>query len=535
MKTKLFLTIAACSLLLGSCYKDKGNYTYQPAVSADFTTYFNSLSTNAKAAYLGQPFKLYPKIAFSGYTNPKDTLEFDYWWEWIGGLGGYSNYVELVSEERELNFIPDKLGYVWYRVCARHRPSGLVSFSSIQFNISSPYGKGWVVLSEQDNRSSLSFILPGYQNTQAKTGRFYTEFKDIYHVIYGGQSPLGTGPQTLRLLLNNVSSSLMVVQGSGVISLDGMTFEKEVPLEEEFVGQVYPAGFVFKDFFFGGRIDAALSANGDLYTRDYNLGQGEFADAFHYTFFSPSPMKYEGVKMHVDQLLPTNYGNCAYYGFVDNDVQGGHGKVWWIFNQGNQNIMTGALQKTRIAAQVTPPADYIDLNDFNGWQLVMGGGYASSAKFFTVFKKGSDLRIQGFKVTGEDDPRNFAINDIMVTHATGLLDFAPDSRYYLCRNSEYLFYCNANKVYLYKIATATNVLLYTLPAGDKITALNCNPQESELGLACENGKIVILDVLTNLDNVQPIGQPLTGYGRIVDMIYKYPSSTAYTGSLSYPD
>lgn len=536
MKTKLlFMIAAACIFLLGSCYEDKGNYDYQPAVSADFSTYLNSLSTNAKAGYLGQPFKISPKINFSGYSDPQDTLDFDFWWEWTGDMTGNADHVEVVCEERELNFIPDKIGYVWYRACARHRPSGLISSGAVQLNITSPYGKGWTILSEKDSRSSLSFILPGYEVPATRTGRLYTQFHDIYHNLYGANSPLGAGPKSLHLLLNNESSSLMVAQQSRVISLNGMTFEVEVPLDDEFVGQAYPAGFAFKDFFYGGRLDAVLSANGDLYTRDYNLGQGEFASTFHYSFFNPSPLQFEGESMHVDILLPTHYPSCAYYGFVNNDVLGGHGNVWWIYNQGNQNIMLGAMQKTQIADQIIPPGNYVDLNDFGGWQMIMGGGYASSDKFFMAFKKGSDLRTQVFKVQGSGDPRSFAISDITVTDATGVLDVAADSKYYLCRYSEYLFYSNNNKVYLYKIATATNVLLYSLPASDKITALTCNPQESELGVACETGKVVMLDIQTNLDDVKPIGEPMTGFGRIVDMIYKFPTNAAYSSGLYNPD
>lgn len=513
MKAKILLSVCACALMLSACYKDLGNYDYKPTNTIDFSGAKPAIAT----ATFGIRYTHTPQLAFA---TPEKEGEFDFWWECIGTGSPFYNYIDTVSLGKTLDFVPNRVGGLQYRLCAKEKSTGITTSSTpFTITISSLMSKGWVVLSELSSRSSLSLIAPAYQMEGTVKKRVYTEFKDVYHTLWGSKTPLGTGPIAVRQALNN-SSSMMVIQNSGTFSLNGDSWEKTVDLNREFAMQSYPEGFVPKDFFYGTRIDALLDQRGYVYTRNYRQ-QGEYMSLFHTTFFSSMPEEVDGKKIVIDKFLPTIVVTAGFYGMVDNT----NGRILWMRGLPANE---GVIFKSRMTAT----AGQVDVNNFNGYTLLFGSGYAAASNasnFAMVFRKGDEVKIQRIKATWEAANYIAAISDVNVaTLSAATANITDQTCFFMPKMSaDYMFYATGNQLYLFTFATGVSTAIYpAFASGEKIVGLTANPQESELGLGFESGKVVILNIKPDINQITQ-AYAGSGYGAIREIVYKYNTYNVY--------
>ncbi len=519
MKTKIFLLLTTCILLLNACYEDIGHYDYKPSNAVDLSRMYPA-NTNAN---LGMEYIFDPGSMII-YSKLEREGEFEYWWEYIGtnDVNGSAtkDEVETVCTGKILKVTPNKVGELRYRFCVKEVSTGVITSNYIQIKVISPYSKGWIVLSELNSKSSLSFILPDYNMATNPKTRIFSEYKDLYNNLFK-DAPLGTGPIAVRQTLTSSKSTIMVLQNSGSLSLNGESWEKTVDLKSEFAIQQYPEGFSPKDYYYGTRIDVLISQNGYAYSRNYRE-QAEYMSAFHVKFFSHIPEEVNGVKVTVDKTLETLASQCGFYGLADNV----HGLIYWV---GSASWSDGLFFKI----PMTPAAGQIDINNFDGYKLLFGGGYGPGyyySNYVTVFKKGNEVVVQTFKV---DEWNSYTIQNVTARDVSATMNVNDESKFYMMKTKEYLFYTSGNQVYLYTVTTGDSKAVYTIGAGEKIVGLALNPQESELGVATESGTIAIVNI-ADFNNISETSK-FSGYGKIIDFQYKYNNYFTYSSGRYYGD
>lgn len=504
MKIKTILLSAASILLFASCYKDEGNYDYTVAPTVDFSKVRTGLEF-----VVTEPYSYTAELSFE---SPATEADFEFWWELDRVDGDPVPEATTLCEGLTFEFTPWSLGQHNFSLVARHKATGVTSQTAFYGTSSSPYGKVWIVLSEVDSRSSYTVVRPLYDLTVEPKKRIYRLYKDIYHQAYGHESPLGTGPRRVFGSYNNSGTSMMVLQADRSVSLDGATLTKTMPLEQEFFGQQYPPGCDPVDYLYTAYTDALLSSDGLIYTRGYNFTSGT-STLFHVTLFSSIPVEYNGDKIRTDRIFKMN-NNVGYFAVHDME----NDRLLWI------SCMAYITQSVAYQAKnPSPVAGEVNINDLNGYEILFGGGVdhvVSPPTVFFVFQKDGHMVAQNFNIT-QNLMGAPSISGTKVRDVSDKMKLTAESAVYLSRFRNRFYYSSGTEIYLYDIATGNNIPLYSFPEGT-IVAMNVNPQESELGVAFEEGRLVLLDIGTNLDDVQPMkGGEFTGLGKIVDMMYKY--------------
>jgi len=158
---KIFFTISVFSLLMTSCYKDKGNYDYIdvkiativfPDVPEGATVLYDRLST----------LTINPEIYYDG-TNAAD--HYTYEWTFYSNsldrdpITGAYPATKLVGEERRLEYVlVDAPGNYTVVLKATHKETGSIAYSNFKVTISGAV-IGWLVLTEDaEGNGDLSVI-----------------------------------------------------------------------------------------------------------------------------------------------------------------------------------------------------------------------------------------------------------------------------------------------------------------------------------------------------------------------------------------
>ena len=112
-----------------------------------------------------------------------------------------------------------------------HVPTGALTSTQIDLNTTSRYSTGWLILSEQNNKSVLSYIRVEQSGESNVT---YNLFENIYTTLRGDD--LGTGPIRMGRHFSSSSDQILVLQESGAVEINGQDFSKAITTREEFVG-----------------------------------------------------------------------------------------------------------------------------------------------------------------------------------------------------------------------------------------------------------------------------------------------------------
>lgn len=205
--------------LLGSCFKDD---TRENSLTIPKITLVGDdvLSGGAKrVAYVGEETTFSCEVIWNG----ENEADFDYKWTFNG---------EVVSTEATWTSTFTETGSYSVAFEVIERATGLSVGTSLSISVSSKYLIGWLILSEKDGESSLSFI------TDKPDLILYP---DIYKTLWPND-PLGAQPYRLEQKPKMNYDEILVMQhgGDGLVELDGRTFRKVILTKDEFVGEVYP-------------------------------------------------------------------------------------------------------------------------------------------------------------------------------------------------------------------------------------------------------------------------------------------------------
>ena len=513
--------ISCWALLSVGCYDDKGNNDYRPLNTIEVQPFGEDAQPSAA---FGDTIRYYSTLHFASGTG--EGMKLTYEWTFAG---------KRIGNEPDLFWIVDTvaMGYVILRVTDEE--TGLVYSNHKSLRIESPYkSRGWIVLTEKDGKSSLSFIremMVDYVEDDLGVSLVLENqiFPDIYKEING--EDLGTMPLEVMEHLSTVAPGAILVlqQGHpGGVDIDGNTFQRDIYLQETFMDQMLPLGFNPVKATWMHWLDVIENEDGRLFTR----------------------LKY------TDQLFNSGY-------FITEPVMAGQDEIrghlldfdWtqsgWtlVHDRGTkekpQNRLAALLDCKSFwgdsyvgRADILPepddgwPANFVPLNDMGENELVYFKGTAdvASGKYFMIMKTPDGRYLQQTVGMGRMDGKlYYNYNDLSMTEMPSGFDYENSLLYLLPTNTDtYLVLAQGADLYYYNWSSPEDGIkpYWHFDAPVKAMAMSTKtPTFPQLGCALENGQFVILNV--KMMKNRPENQRLywqtpsdVNLGNAVSMIYK---------------
>ena len=264
MKKILILCLVMAWSITG-CYEDKGDYDYRNLAEGTIGNVNGSYHVS-----VGDTLIIEPEIVFDLET--KVGLKY----EWSVELDS------AFSREKNIEYIipldaPEQMKWV---LQVTDTLSGLTFMTQTMVRVSSLYSDGFLILSEKNGVSSLSFL-------KRVKGEWDRCIYDIYEGIEGVS--LDGKPVQIHLhdLGNQTDEHIMLLQDDfyKCLDLDGANLEKSLELSKEF--QVIPENVRPKQVFFDDWYSFLLAEDGRVFGR-----KNFSSEAFHTGYFSQYPMVY---------------------------------------------------------------------------------------------------------------------------------------------------------------------------------------------------------------------------------------------------
>lgn len=280
-KLWIYAVIAALAGAVSGCLEDNNNYDYKQINEMKGNWgYFGNFEDNYSVIE-GQELTLAPTFKFT-----IDSINPDVSYEW---------YVNQKLQADETNstytFVSNKSGTYEVTFAVKDNKSGVKFARSTKVKVRAIYQRGWVILSNENGRSVLHFIVPTTHKYQATyDDETFTRDSLVYHDVMRDIAPnLGNNPVGL---MNNVGNmdyhndlgievyDELVVKQDQWVELNGNSLEREVYTYQEF-GKDVPATFSPAEAAMTYSAKAILDKNGLIYWEN----KGDVSD-FHAGFYT---------------------------------------------------------------------------------------------------------------------------------------------------------------------------------------------------------------------------------------------------------
>jgi|GEM_PF-1698362 hypothetical protein len=247
--------IIGLMILSASCYKDKGNYTYEELNKVTIVFAHGEFLSPRAADTL----HIEPKLIYRGDTIMASTVadEFNFTW--------YCNNVEISTGPVLDYAVRDLTGirpYVKLKLVNKNDESTFLA--GFFCDIIPAYLYGWIVVTKKDNRSIISFIDP---TTYEVTADFYTTMSgeelgpNVVEVKEHWMAGSGlTNPGNVLIIRNDAA---------GNIELDGTNLNPIYNTNNFFLGNTLPEDFRPRGEFYMWDYSMMLDDNGNIYTRKH--------------------------------------------------------------------------------------------------------------------------------------------------------------------------------------------------------------------------------------------------------------------------
>lgn len=487
MKTKIAIFSIFTLFAFSSCLEDKGNYDLVDLENVTITSFVKGNAT------IGEPYIIKPVLDY------KEASEDDFEYFWYANRSDYKTS-DTLSYEKDLSYVFTKSGWYIGVFQIKNKKTGGITSKVFTFDVYSQYQKGWLVLSDKNGVSTLSYARVNSDNIIDKT------FTDIYGTIYAPDK-LGAPPITLGRHYSNQADQILVVQdgGSGTVELDGTSFEKVITTDKEFVDGIYPSGFSPLKAEYGERIEVIIGKDGRAYTR---IRTNRIFQSTRYstTSLGNARITQTHYRPALDFILLYDEQNNRILGIQD-----------------LPQSYTGKILYAKMDPQGGNEDGFTDLaNMGNGTKLIYTGSYSSGSidYFIQILKKEDKYRIQKFRLRSET-----AVQSLYVIEGTEA-DFkgnglVSDQTQYFLTGGLYLFFGEGNRLYYYDF-NLNQIKTYASFSGN-VTTLESNSSKDQIGVGLDNGEFYVFDV-TN--EVLASGTPSTlhkveNLGKIVDIQFKY--------------
>ena len=501
MKTiKLFLGYLIAIIMLYSCIDDEGNYDYTELK----TVVISNVSSNWSTP-LGEEYVITPVIDYGG----ADSTEFVY--AWVSEI--QEEWSDTISREKVLRYTFKEIARYMTVFIVEHVPTGSLTSKQIDINTVSRYSTGWTILSEQNNKSILSYVRAEQAGENEIT---YNLFENIYTELRGDD--LGTGPIRLGRHFSSASDEILVIQESGAVEISGLDFSKVITTKEEFVKKDYPSGFVPKQAEYGSRLEAILGTDGNLYTRINPNG------SFQVCQYNDVPA--------ISNAKIANMYYCAYLGYIYMYDELNHRMIGMY---DSPQLYTEKIIYVSMHPDSTHLPTFTPINNMGeGTQVMYIDSYsvegASGRDFVQIIKKGSDYYFQTYKAAfpalGDANLYVYGGNEELFV-GNGYVN--DNSKY--CMDGSSYFYFTAGNVLYYWDRVSKVEPYYTFPGGATILDIERYAYEDreEIAVGLDNGEFYILDASFEAMTGQKekVLFKAENLGRVVDVQYKYGNSSNF--------
>lgn len=534
MKKNIYiLLLFSLTVVLESCYGDKGNYDYEDV---------NEITVDlggAKYTYVvGNVARLEPTLTFATQEIAESELEYN----WT--LNG-----EFISDKRVLEFTVEKIAsQVECQLRVTNPKTGLTYIGRTAMDFTQKYNLyGWLVLSKDEQASYLNFM--------TATGADASIY-DEHLKVYQEQNREVLPKETLGLLEHFRSggsssnpSSVWIVnpKATNCVDLEGAAFTKDLTLPDAFLEPGFTDNLKVKQIAELKWLTVVVDENGKAYTRK-KLSE----KAFHTGKFLSTPLSFEGNEVKVDRFLIIPEMRALNMPFVEGEK--GHQRILALMDYDKQSAGK-VLQFTAKEEDYNKNGFYDGpkLHDLLDYEIVYWG-YARSGTstsggltgptsgtyvMILILKKGSEYLYQEYSVNKPSTSNQITV--IPTVNKTidfgNLLEGAIIYAAPYIDNRTYLLIAKGKKLY-YADRTTINreepILLKTFDA--EVTALNAEIANShQLGVGLANGKLFVLSLKTaNLGEIlgDPNKEEIERFyqvsGRIFDIRYRFKYSNGWT-------
>lgn len=503
MKTTRLSTVLYLSLLVLftlSCAKDEGNYSYTELEKVSFSGEKNNETIFVRQ---GEPLTLSPEISYQG-----DASDLSY--EWFVYLNSASaSYVQdstLIARTKSLNYTvsPDVfvLGESYkltYKVT--NNKTGISVFQFYQLEVQDLFTQGWIFLEDKAGRADLSMIL--------RNGT-------VYHDIYSGRNagyPIAD-PRSFTISPQSVSDGVAqdgkkfyIVGANDAIELDGNTMQKRFDYAYLFF---QPPATIKPEYIAWGGVNGnnlgLLINGGKLYPNMVGGFPGakkfgaEMKSSSHNYDYDLAPQHISGV----------NYSD-TYNVFVFDRLN----RCFYAVTSSNLNAFDPASQNTALFDMNNVGMDLIKLDSSN---------VSTVRNAIMRTTDGSDAYLLQFRTTrtAVEPTINVAKQRLDAPGLTKAADLSCSTL------SPHIFYVADGKLYRYEVTSNTYTVEYQLPANEAVSKIKFERHGYGEGLPRlivttwngTEGKVYYFKV-SSTGTVQQLDKTFTGFGKIIDLAYKY--------------
>lgn len=468
MKINKIIILLGLVALLTSCYKDLGNYNYDPKTEITISNIPNLIEVLGDA----EKIVINPTITSSKEGEIKaDNPNFEYKYLLELAAGGRINAGKPNSGSwllfnprgnRNLDTIANLPANTYImQFIVKDKRTGIETITTSSIKVTSTTYEGWFVLCEEgnDQRVRMDFISKlGADRYVAAydifASRNFPNFKKAYGVFFHPSLYATPGDRVL------------VMTGNGTYIPDSQTFMFNTNIAisniqySQFLSNKYadenPAYF-YNTVAFGGGSNLFVSDKGNAFCLFGGSAGAIFQDPINTTVRSSKP----------------EYKLAPFIGI--NEFRTGTGKSVKsaIFYDKDNKRFIGWTDQSQASSQITtplqdPPAHEKIFSYQTGMDLI----YMESTRFsggvtFAVMQDNSGKR----HIYGLNYPSQFTIGQHSLISNVSATEFNQAKTFAFSSQYAFTYYAVGNKVYSFDRGSNTSKVVLTLPAGEEVTKL----------------------------------------------------------------
>ncbi|WP_160292171.1 PKD-like family lipoprotein [Pedobacter lusitanus] len=500
LKTKYICLVIFAVLILFSCKKDLGNYTYTEVNKVEFTTLG---SNDTVTAIYGTRFMLKPEIK-STMDQGSDTSRYSYTWVYEGpnGLGGNATYTYAKTKNLDVVMGLAPMGYTFYYTVT-DRTTGIKFIKRFQLNVKNEINEGWLLNTEVGGTARLDMLSKKSDGNFTlitdllKTTASGLELKGKPVMVYTYSTGLLIGP-------DKISYGLYVGTDQTTTKINPETFKwtKTMDLKYEMFGAI-PTGF-YADLIRQAGSNAA-----------YMLGKGNVYYYFRaLNIYYATPVNYIDIDKKSFTVAP----------FVANDETSSEVPAI-LYDQTNKRFVKH-IYPAASSTTIPDPADKLFSFSTGKDLLFMNWVGFNGGEVFAVLKDPASEKRYLARFNSQTNAQSYYAE---IT-GTGI---ARAEQYAISPDLGYLFYNVGSKVYEYDMSLKTTKLMldkgnagisllkfqnyksFKYKDGNKLIVCSYDPS----GVDGSNGTMEQF-IVPPLNADLQLSQSFTGMGKIQSINYR---------------
>lgn len=435
MKLKYQLLATCCILLVSSCYKDQGNYTYNTPEEITIS----GLETSYDKISLVDKISIDPKV---GSTDPD--AKFSYWWGiYETNVQGSAPKVDTIGHAKALDYLVTQPAKGWVLVFgAKNEHTGFSKIVTASINVVTQFTRGWYVMKSDGGQTDVDLFLTPTGITPAS--RMDNVFSLVNKKKLEGAASLFGFYTNYKSNITGVyanTRALFILSDKDASVVNINTFKEIHGINDLF----YETPPVKKP----GSISEASQAN-------YFVNNGHLHSVYS---MSANVGLFGGEQLRDDNNSPYSLSRYFLTYVFDNP---------FFFDETSTSFVSATGTGSVLSAVTDVPGTEMPANRNNKELLFMGLKSSNPYTGIALFRDKKDLSL---KILSTITPSNYALKLVNDTLApTDKLNQAE--RFGLIVADENILYFSVGQeVWSRNLSNGAEQLQFTAPAGEKITCI----------------------------------------------------------------